>query len=115
MVRISTANAGLDGSGTVGTVITGASNGTLIQTVIIKASGAHVTRGMVRLFINNGSSTTNLLQEVEIPTIYPSGIDHSFETTINLNYNLKSGYRLYASTENAETFDVTAIGLDYAY
>jgi hypothetical protein len=38
MVKISTANSNLDGSGTLGTVLTGASNGTLIKTVTVKAT-----------------------------------------------------------------------------
>lgn len=112
-VVISTANSNLDGTGTLGTVLTAASNGTLIQRVTIKATG-NTTRGMVRLFIYDGANN-RLIEEVRVPTVTKSGIDHSFIAVVNLNYNLKTGYLLKASTENAESFSIIAEGLDWAY
>jgi hypothetical protein len=110
---ISTANTNLDGSGTLGSVITGASNGTLINTVTIKATG-NTTRGMVRLFVYDGTNT-RLLTEVKVPAVTKSGIDHSFERTLYINYSLKASYVLKASTQNAENFSIVADGLDWAY
>lgn len=115
---ISTANSNLDGStGTYVTVITGASNGTLIKSITIKAV-ANTTRGMVRLFIG-----TALVEEIEIPyvtltTASPpvyDGRDSSFSISLEVNYFLKPGVVLKASTQNGESFIVTAQGLDVTY
>jgi len=114
MVQISTANSALDGSGTLGTVLTAASSGTVIKSVIVKAI-TNVTEGMVRLFIDDNNSTKELLLEIPVPTITKASINKSFETRIELNFFLKSGYLLRASTQNAETFNVIAEGLDVTY
>lgn len=110
---ISTANSNLDGTGTLVNVITGASNGTLIKTVRIKAR-VNTTQGMVRLFLYDGTNT-KLLEEVEIPAVTKSASDPAFEKVIPLYFTLKSGWILKASTEKAETFNVIAEGLDWAY
>lgn len=117
MVKISTANSNLDGSGTLGTVITGASNGTLIKNVIVKATGTGATstsQGMVRLFLNDGANK-RLLNEIPIPAMGQSSTDRTFETIIPLNFKLESGFSLLASTQNAEGFNVIAEGLDFSY
>lgn len=115
MQTISTANSNLDG--TTGTyssaIITGASNGTLIKTITIKAQ-TNTTQGMVRLFINDGS-TNRLISEIEIPAVTKSATDPAFEITIPVDYALESGWLLKASTEKAETFNVIAEGLNWAY
>ena len=121
MVKISAANTSLTGSGTVGTdiytVITGASNGTLIKNVIIKATGTGATSttlGMVRLFVYDGSNT-RLLTEVLVPAMGQSSTDRTFEAVLPLNFKLKSGHVLRATTQNAQAFNVIAEGLDFAY
>jgi hypothetical protein len=116
MVTISTANTNLDGTGTLGTVITAnvAENGMLLKNVTIKASTS-AKQGMVRLFLYDGTNT-RLLLEVEVkPETIQSGIAHSFERSLDLNYWLKPGYTLKASTEKADTFNVIAEGLDWIY
>jgi hypothetical protein len=114
MQTISTANSNLDGSGTLSSaIITGASNGTLIKTVTIK-SIQNTTHGMVRLFIYDGSNT-KLAAEIEIPAVTKSATDSAFEITIPVDFALKSGWSLKASTQNAESFNVIAEGLDWAY
>ena len=114
MQTISTANSNLDGTGTLSSaIVTGASNGTLIKTVTIKAQ-ANTTQGMVRLFIYDGSNT-KLISEVEIPAVTKSANDPAFELTMDVDYALESGWSLKASTQNAETFNVFAEGLNWAY
>ena len=113
IVSISTANSNLDGTGTLGTVLTAASNGTLVKTVTIKAAGT-VTQGVVRLFITGGG-VTRLVEEIEIPNRTPSADEPAFEYTLNCDYKLQSGYALKAATQNAETFNVIAQGLDWEY
>ena len=113
-VLISTANSALNGTGTMGTVLTAASNGTLIKTITVNAIG-NTTQGMVRLFIYDGSSVTNLIDEFEIPPSTASGTYPAYTISYDVNYNLKAGYVLKASTQNAENFVVIAEGLNWAY
>ena len=113
MVTISTANTGLDGTGTLGTIITGGSNGTLIKTLKIQAI-VNTTAGAVRIFISGGGSIS-LLMEIEVPAITKAGINPAFEQLVELNFNLQSGYMLKAAPQNAESFNVIAEGLDWAY
>jgi hypothetical protein len=113
-VTISSANTRRDGTGTMGDVITGAANGTLIKSVFIKAQ-TNTTEGMIRLFVYTGASNPVLIGEIPVSNITKSSRDKSFETYLELDLFLQSGDTLKASTENAETFNVIAIGLDVAY
>lgn len=111
---ISTANSNLDGTGTTTAIITpGGSFGVLIKTITIKAQG-NTTNGMVRFFIYNGTNK-RLVSEVEIPPVTRSATDPSFGITIPVNFVLKGGWTLHASTEKAETFNIIAEGIDWHY
>lgn len=112
-VSISTANSKLDGSGTLATLITGASPGTLIKSLYIKAGG-NTTQGMIRFFVNDGSNS-RLLLEVEVDEIDATGNNPTFEKRIDLNFTLKEGYTLKVSTQRAETFYVVAEADDWSY
>ena len=115
IVKISTANTNIDGTGTIATVLTGASNGTLIKKVTVQAIG-NTTKGMVRLFIYNPFTVTYfLLDEIDIPAIIQSATQEAFSITYDLDYSIQASLVLAASTHNAENFIVTAEGLDYAY
>jgi hypothetical protein len=113
---LSTANSNLDGTGTKATVLTPASNGTLIKTITVKGRG-NVTRGMVRLFLTNTElGTSVLLDEIDIPGVAQTGTQDAFEIVYEVNYYLAAGtYTLTASTEKAENFIVVAEGLDMTY
>jgi hypothetical protein len=113
-VTISTANSNLDGTGTLGTLLTGASNGTLIKTIIVKAT-VSTTEGMVRVFIYDGSSNTRLLQEIPVPSVTIAATTPAFEYTWDCDIKLEAGWELKVSTENSESFNVIAQGLDWAY
>jgi len=112
---ISVANSYLDGTnGTYSAaIITGASNGTIIKSITIKAIG-DTSQGMVRLFIYDGSNN-KLVSEIEIPAVTKSSTDPAFEITIPVDFALKSGWSLKASTELGNTFNIIAEGMDWAY
>jgi hypothetical protein len=116
-VSISTANSNRDGTGSLGTVLTAGSdvtyNGCKIDRVIIKGLGT-VTMGMVRLFLYD-TTNTRLVLEVPVVPITASGTEAAFEVTIPVDFNMKAGWSLKASTENAESFAVTAEGSDWNY
>jgi len=108
---ISTANTNRDGTGTIGSVLTGSANGTKVNEIRIKATGT-TTAGMVRLYIYNG--TTNFLfLEQAIAAVTPSASVKTEEYTLTFdNLVLPATYQLRASTHNAEGFNVLAIGAD---
>jgi hypothetical protein len=115
MALISTANTNLDGTGTIATVLTAASNGTLIRTITIKAIGS-TTQGMVRLYVeDSGGTNTDIVAEVKIPAIIPSGTRQAFSTVLEVDYVMKNTYKLRASTQNAESFVIMAEGSDIAF
>lgn len=113
IAQISSANTLRDGTGTIGTVFTAGASGSRIETVVITATGT-TTAGMVRLFVHNGS-TAYLLQEVPVYAITPSSTVPSFYAMIGFEngFIIPTGYSLRASTHNAETFNVIALGGDF--
>jgi hypothetical protein len=116
MVAISTANTNRDGSGTLGSVITGTTNGTHVSRITVQAT-ASTTAGFVRLYIFDGGSVTELWKEIAITAATPSGTVAAFAYTLTLTGEtalvLPNGYILKASTHNAEAFNVIAEGGDY--
>jgi len=113
MVNISAANPHVDGSGDVYTVLTGNEYGTLVKTVTIKAIEP-TEKGMIRLYIGR-EKTRALIAEVEVDAITPSATEKSFEKVLNLNLSLTKGFQLLASTQNANSFNIIAEGLDTSY
>ena len=116
--QISTANTNRDGTGTIATIFTAGANGSRIDAVDLKAVGT-TTAGMIRLFIHDGVDA-RLLSEVPVTAITPSGTLPSWESQLNTNTMtqvlpllLPAGYSLHAATNNAETFNVIALGGDF--
>lgn len=108
-----TANSNLDGTGTLYDLITGASNGTLVKRIIIKAQGS-TALGMVRIFFKAGASTW-LMQEVTVPNITQAATDQTFIAVLDEPFYLESTYLLRVTTQWSNTFIVSAEGLDFAY
>lgn len=118
MQQISTANALLDGTGTLATLVTGATNGTRVDFIVIKAAGT-VTNGMIRFFVNDGVNT-RLIREVSVTAAIPSATVASFYTVVPFTipddeqlFILPSAYLLRVSTNNAESFNVFAYGGEF--
>jgi hypothetical protein len=117
LVRISTANTNRDGTGTLGDVFTGTTNGSRIDRITMTAT-ATTTAGMLRFFIFDGTNT-RAWQEVQVTAITPSGTVKAFTYTIVSDSPtipllvLPSTWVLRVGTVAAETFDVTAFGGDY--
>jgi hypothetical protein len=111
--QVSAANTNLDGSGTVVTIVTAGSNGSLIELIRVKAI-VTTTAGMVRIFLNDGTST-RLYKEISVTAATPSGTVQAFEAEYEPTdpLILPSGWSLRASTHNAETFNIIVTGGDY--
>lgn len=111
-VNISTANTNRDGTGTVATLITGASTGTRIAELVVKAK-VTTTAGMVRVFLHDG---TNFWFFDEI-SVAAATVSASVQATrVSIRYdNLilpNASWSIRVSTHNAESIDVTALGAD---
>jgi hypothetical protein len=114
IAAISTANTNLDGTGSISTLITAASNGTLVTDINITATGT-TTRGMIRFFIGDGGGFTRIIDEVDVPAITQLSTQKAFNIAYETNWYLKAGYTLGVSTEKSEGFSVIAEGLDMSY
>jgi hypothetical protein len=110
--QVSAANTNRDGTGTLVDIATGATNGTRIEEIRVKAT-VTTTAGMVRLYIYDGSSVTRLFDEVPVAAATVSATVEADETIVVYdNLVLPSGYVLRASTHNAEAINVIAYGAD---
>lgn len=127
MATISAQNTALTGAGTQGTdiwdVLTAASNGTNIKSVTIKSLLTGLTSvGMVRLFINNGggdgTNYNKLLTEIPVNATTQSATARSFSKKIDFGgkgFFLKSSWKLRATTQTNDDFNIIAEGLDLSY
>jgi len=115
MVQISTANGERDGTGTLGTILTGASNGTLIKKVIIQAI-TNTDQGMIRFFIDDASgSNIRLIKEVLVEQRTKASINPAFHAEVDMDFTLKSGHILKVGTQAANTFNIIAEACDWTY
>lgn len=116
MVVINTANTARDGSGTLGTVITGGTNGTRIDRVRFQANGASTAGQILRLFIHDGTNA-RLEREMMTAAVTPSatvpalGMDIVYGDSNPLV--LPSGWSLRAAGHNADSYVVMAFGADF--
>lgn len=111
-----TANTARDGTGTLITVVTGASTGSVVELVRAQFD-VTTTAGVVRLFLSlDGGTTKRLVKELLIPAVTPSTTVEaaSVEWIPTVPLILPDGSAvLYASTHNAENVCVFAHGGDY--
>ena len=116
---ITTANAAFDGTGTVLSVFTAASNGSYVQKIRFKPAGTNV-QTVARVFINNGSTNATAANNIQFDEITLAAITVSqtvaqsaFE--IPLNFALPAGYVLNVTigTAVAAGWYVSVIGGDY--
>jgi hypothetical protein len=112
MCTVSVANTNRDGTtGTYETLVTAASGGTKISEIVTQAS-ATTTAGMVRLFLNDGT-TTRLFDEISIAAATVSAsVKGNRVSTLYSNLTLPSGWSIRASTHNAVEINVYALGAD---
>lgn len=114
MTTISTANSSLDGSGTLYTVLTGASNGTLVKNLIVKAQ-TDTSDGMIRIFVKKSGGSNRILSEYCVSAIIKSSRDRSFGEIIPINYTLEANEELRVSTQTANTFNIIAEAFELTY
>jgi hypothetical protein len=106
---ISTANTNRDGTGAIEDLITGGTYGTIVNRITIKAQGS-TSQGIVRLYIY-GASTSWLIREIPVPAMTQAAHDTTAIAVIDDYILLQYNGKLRVSTEKANTFIVTAEGL----
>lgn len=113
-VTINTANGALDGSGTIAqSFIANGTYGSVLQTIRIQSTGSTSAGGMVRFFRKPVSGSFELIKEVPIPETVANDPPYPvFATTLDVNLKLKQNDEIGVSTENADTFKVSAFGYD---
>ena len=114
IAQISTTNTGRDGTGTLGSVLTGVAAGTRIDRVEIQAT-VTTTAGMVRLFIDDGTNI-RMVREIPVSAITVSATVGGFNAIVDFPEGLvlpSASHVLKAGTEKAETFNVFAFGGDF--
>lgn len=111
-VNIATANANRDGTGTIATLITGASTGTRIAEIVIKAR-VTTTAGQVRVFLHDGT-TFFFFDEIAVAAATVSSTVQGVRVSTTYS-NLvlpNASWSVRVSTDKAESIDVTALGAD---
>ena len=115
--QLTAANANRDGTGTVVDLVTGAAYGSVVDSVEITGTGNNVA-GVIRFFVYNGAAY-RLLDELLIPAVTVGVGTEVFRQTWTppvpaaiggftqvAQLKLPSGWKLAASTHNAETFNL---------
>lgn len=112
--QISTGNTNRDGTGTLGTLVTGGADGTRIDRIRMVAAGT-TTAGVIRIFLDDGSNV-RLIHEQLVTAITPgttqqvwSGEWSPAEPIVLPDAN----WIVKVSTHNAETFNVFSFGGHY--
>jgi len=105
-VNIAVANAGRDGTGTIGTLYTAPVGGARIDDIWLKAK-VTTTAGMIRIWLHDGTNY-RLLREVLVSAITASATVAAWEQALTgLGIVLQATWSIRVSTEKAESFDVT--------
>lgn len=105
MTQVATANTLRDGTGTLGTLITGSATGTRVDDIYITATGT-TTAGAIRMFLSD-ETNNRLLAEYLVTAVTPSLTVTTWTAFLsNLGIILKTGWSLKFSTNNAETFNI---------
>ena len=115
--QVTTANTNRDGTGTFATIYTAGASGSRIDSLDIQATGT-TTAGMIRFFISiDGGKTKRLVYELPVLANTASATVPVWSATLtsqNASFMqnglvLAANAILYASTNNAETFNVTPL------
>ena len=110
---ISAANTLRDGTGPIFDIFTPGAMGGEIELIRVQAQGT-TTAGVVRIFVHNGAAY-RLYKELLVTAVTPSTTVEAFSADFvpAKRLILPAGYKLGASTHNAETFTVFAQGGNY--
>lgn len=113
---LNTANTNISGSsGTLVTLVTGSTSGTVVDEIQISAANS-TTAGAIRMYAYDptGATTTTLLAEYPVTAVATPGVSGgtltpTWKLTVRpLNLKLALNQQLRFTTNNSETFHLTA-------
>lgn len=111
-VNVATANTNRDGTGTVATLITGASTGTRIAEIVCKAR-VTTTAGQVRAWLYDGTNYRFLDEYAITAATVANNVQGVRVSTTYSNLVLpNASWSIVVATHNAESIDVIAFGAD---
>ena len=114
-IAISTANANLDGTGTITSLLTvGGTYGSVLNTIRINSYSA-VPVGMIRIFVksNVAMAPWTLFKEVMVPETPNNDPPYPvFALSVDMNLSLENAWQVGVSTETATNFIITGFGYD---
>lgn len=117
--KLTTANAALDGTGTVSSLFTAGANGARVDKIRLKALGTNVGT-VVRIFLNNGSTNTvatnnSLISEMTLAATTASSTVANPDVFLFLDVALPPTYTLLATlgTTVAAGWQLTVEGGNY--
>lgn len=106
---LATANANLDGTGTLVEIAAGTTDGIVVERVTARASGS-TTAGLIRFFISiDGGTTKRLWHSVSVDARTPSATASSWSAAIDFLRGVllkDANTKLYACPTKSETFNV---------
>ncbi len=113
-IKVATANTNLDGTGTIGTLVTGVATGTVVDRIRWKGEVAS-TDGMLRFFLHDGSTYYLIHEESVAATGALSATVQSAEGEWAPDDLIlpSASYSLRVSTHQAQSMVVTAHCRDY--
>lgn len=110
-VQMTAANTARDGTGTLYTLDTGGTNGTLVSWIMFQAITS-TSAGTLRIFLNG-----QLFQEIATQGATPSGTSPAESHVVVFSFPqqlvLGNGQTLQAATNNAETWNVLGFMGDF--
>lgn len=117
---LTTANTTKDGTaGTTATIFTAGANGSRVEKIKIRAKGTNVAT-VVRVFINNGSSSgtatnNSLYMERTIAATTVSEVAEVADNEIYMNISLPAGYTIFVAIGTAVSagLQFTCVGGNY--
>lgn len=117
---IKTANANLDGTGTIVSVLTApssaTSNGTFVKNITIKALQSTSINGAVRVFLStDGGNTFYLMREILVPQTEQSAYVPSYKQIVALDMNIQPDAVIGVSTQLDEAFGIVIEGESWSY
>ena len=115
VAKITTANSNLDGSGAKSIIFEGGANGAVLTSIVVKATET-TTPGMVRIFLQSGEDYF-LYDEFSVYATSPSGVLETYQSVLVIPGGLMvaPSMGVYATTQNSESFAVTASGFTWTY
>lgn len=112
LATLSASNTNLNGTGTITTVVTGATSGTRVLEIVVQCA-ANSASALINVFVSTDSGATwKLFDQISVNSATVSGTDKAYRTSVSYN-NLvlkDSTHLIGAASTVAQNTNVFALG-----